>query len=139
MDALFLVSRILFVAVFVIVPTQVISSSSKIAMAPPLRRVPLPRVSVVGASVVAIAAAALMILGLWPDLGSLLIAAYLVPVSLVMHPFWTYDDAGQRKSHRESLLLNVSILGGSLLLFWALNQSQHVPLAVVSTPLFDRW
>jgi uncharacterized membrane protein YphA (DoxX/SURF4 family) len=139
MDALFLVARVLLVAVFVIVPAQVIGASALIAAAPPLRRVPLPRVAVVGASAVAIAAATLVIAGAWPDLGALLIAAYLVPVTVVMHPFWTFHDAGARKSHRESLLLNVSILGGSLVLFWALNQSQHVPAALVSSPLLERW
>jgi uncharacterized membrane protein YphA (DoxX/SURF4 family) len=139
MDALFLVARVLLVAVFVIVPLQVIGASGLIAAAPPLRRVPVPRASIVAMSSAAIAGAALVILGVWPDVGALVIAAYLVPVTLVMHPFWTFADAGQRKSHRESLLLNVSILGGCLLFFWALNQTQHVPAALVSSPLIGRW
>lgn len=76
MDVFFLIARILFAAVFVIVPAQVIGSSALVAAAPPLRRVPLPRVSVVAGSAVAIGAAVVVILGVWPDLGALLIAAY---------------------------------------------------------------
>jgi putative oxidoreductase len=139
MNALFLVARILLVLVFIIVPLQVISASGRIAGAPPLRGVPSPQASIVAVSVVAITGAALVILGLWADLGALMIAAYLVPVTLVMHAFWKFHDEPQRKSHRESLLLNVSIFGGCLILFWALNQTQHVPAALVSTPLFGAW
>jgi uncharacterized membrane protein YphA (DoxX/SURF4 family) len=139
MSAVMLIGRICFATVFVIVPLQVIRSSAMVAAAPPLRRIPLPRIAVIAVSAVAIAGAVAVILGVWPDLGALMIAAYLVPVTSVMHPYWTFADPAQVKQHRESLLLNVSILGGSLILFWALNQSQHVPAALVSTPLFGRW
>lgn len=111
MSVFFLVSRILFAAVFVIVPMQVIVSSALVAAAPPMRRVPLPRISVVAASSVAIGGAALVVLGLWPDLGALLIAAYLVPVTVVMHAFWTFEDPAQVKEHRDSFFLNTSLVG----------------------------
>lgn len=100
---------------------------------------PLPRVAVVAASSVAIGGAVLVVLGVWPDLGALLIAAYLVPVTVVMHAFWTYEDPAQARGHRDSFFLNTSPVGGGLILFWAVNLSQHVPAALVSAPLFDRW
>ena len=139
MSVLFLVARVLFAAVFVIVPMQVIASSAAVAPGPAHRPGPLPRISVVAASSIAIAGAALVVLGVWPDLGALLIAAYLVPVTVVMHAFWAFEDPGQAKEHRDSFFLNTSLVGGSLIFFWAVNQSQLVPAALVSVPLFDRW
>jgi putative oxidoreductase len=79
---------------------------------------------------VAMGGAVLVIHGIWADVGAILIAAYLVPVTIVMHPFWTFEDSRQVKEHRDSFLLNTSVLGGSLILFWAINHSQHVPAAL---------
>jgi len=139
MSVFFLIARLLFSAVFVIAPIQVVRSSALVAATPPLRRIPRARASVVAGSLTVMGAAVLASLGIWLDLGALLIAAYLVPVTIIMHPFWTFEDSGQVKEHRDAFILNISLLGGSLILFWAANQSQHVPAALISTPLFGRW
>ncbi len=139
MSAFFLIARLLFSAVFVIAPIQVVRSSALVAATPTLRRIPLARASVVAGSLTVIGAAVLVSLGIWLDLGALLIAAYLVAVTIILHQFWTSEDAGQAKENRDAFILNTSLLGGSLILFWAVNQSQHVPAALISTPLFGRW
>jgi putative oxidoreductase len=139
MSPLFLIARLLFAAVFIIAPAQVVRSSAEVANAPPLRRVPQSRLSVIAMSGVAIVAGVLVSLGVWPDLGALLIVVYLVPVTLVIHPFWTFDEPALKKQNWDSFLLNTCVLGGALILFWAVNQMQHVPAALISTPLFGRW
>ena len=136
MDALFLVGRVFFATVFVITPLQVVRSAPQIATAPPLRPVPFPELAVRAVAIIAIAGATLVILGVWPDLGVILIAAFLVPVSVVMHPFWSVEDADTARQKRDSFLLNLSVLGGGLILFWLVNQTQEVPAGLISTPLF---
>jgi putative oxidoreductase len=39
-------------------------------------------------------------LGLWADLGALLLAAFVFPVALGMHAFWRFDDPIQRTISR---------------------------------------
>ena len=58
-----------------------------------------------------------MVLGIWPDVGALMIAAFLIPTALLFHPFWTFSDAAQRRTQRGSFFRNVSLLGATLALF----------------------
>jgi len=30
--------------------------------------------------------------GIWPDVGGLMLAAFLIPTTLLFHPFWTFSD-----------------------------------------------
>lgn len=38
--------------------------------------------------------------GVWPDLGSLMIAAFVVPAALFFHAFWKVEDQTQRQTER---------------------------------------
>jgi putative oxidoreductase len=96
-------------------------------------------VAMIRATCVASMTGALLIaMGLWPDLGALLVLAFLVPVTLTMHRFWEVQEWLPRKQKRDSFLSNMSMAGGALLLFAAVNQSHMVPLALLPHPLFGR-
>ena len=58
-----------------------------------------------------------IVLGIWPDLGVLMIAAFLIPTTILFHPFWTFSDATQRRTQRGSFFRNISLLGATLALF----------------------
>jgi uncharacterized membrane protein YphA (DoxX/SURF4 family) len=58
-----------------------------------------------------------VVLGTWPDVGMLMIAAFLIPTTLLFHPYWTFSDPAQRLTQRGSFLRNVSLLGATLPLF----------------------
>lgn len=138
MSVIELVGRVLFALVFVVSPAGVLKQIQSVTKAPPLRWLPSrAAVPIVSAScVVAVGGAALVLLGLWPDLGALLILAFLIPVTLTMHRFWEVADPGARGIKRGLFLANTSLAGGALLLFSLFNQTQHVPVAVLSHPLF---
>lgn len=146
MDVVELAGRLLLAATFLITPYGVIASAARVAGSPAfsgsaiLNRVPLSaRVLMIRASCVAsMTGAVLIALGLWPDLGALLVLAFLVGVTLVMHRFWEVEEWLPRKQKRDALLSNMSMAGGALLLFAAVNQSQDVALSVLSSPLFGR-
>lgn len=53
-------------------------------------------------------------IGIWPDVGSLMIAVFLVLAALYFHRFWTLDDAEQRQTQAGSFYRNVALLGASL-------------------------
>ncbi len=56
-------------------------------------------------------------LGIWPDLGSLMIGAFVIPAALFFHRFWTHEDDAQKASQRQLFYRNLVILGASLVFF----------------------
>ncbi len=55
-----------------------------------------------------------VLVGAYARLGALLLLAFLVPVSLVMHDFWTMEGA-ERMTQMINFMKNVSIAGGVVL------------------------
>jgi putative oxidoreductase len=60
-----------------------------------------------------------VMLGYKTRYGATLLVLFLVPVTLMMHDFWTIADPMMRQMERVSFLKNMSMLGGALLLgYW---------------------
>jgi len=57
----------------------------------------------------------LVLLGIKVRLGTVLLILFLIPSTIVMHPFWLFDGS-MREEQMMLLLKNVSILGGLLIL-----------------------
>ncbi len=49
-------------------------------------------------------------LGIWPDLGSLMIGAFVIPAGLFFHRFWTLEDEMQKMSQTQLFYRNLSLL-----------------------------
>lgn len=60
-------------------------------------------------------AGALLALGRFPRLSSLVLALSLVPTTLAAHRFWEVDDSDQRRMDRTHFLKNAGLLGGLLI------------------------
>jgi putative oxidoreductase len=54
----------------------------------------------------------LVMLGFYTRCGAFALLVFLVPVSLIMHNFWTIDDVPQRMEQMINFMKNVSISGG---------------------------
>ena len=63
------------------------------------------------------AAALSVAAGIWADLGSLMLGAFLIPAALYFHNFWKLDDPTQRQTQKGNFTRNVALLGASLALF----------------------
>jgi putative oxidoreductase len=53
-----------------------------------------------------------VVLGLYARVGALALLAFLIPVSVIMHNFWTLEDGPERMGEMISFMKNVSIMGG---------------------------
>jgi putative oxidoreductase len=78
--------------------------------------VPLAAIAVPLSGVLAIAGGLSILLGYRANLGSWLIVLFLVPVSLMMHKFWTVTDPMMAQIQMVLFMKNVSMLGGALLI-----------------------
>jgi putative oxidoreductase len=77
--------------------------------------VPLAAIAVPLSGVLAIAGGLSILLGYRAKLGAWLIVLFLVPVSLMMHKFWTVTDPMMAQIQMVLFMKNVSMLGGALL------------------------
>jgi putative oxidoreductase len=54
--------------------------------------------------------------GLYPTVGIVLLVAFLVPVTLMMHNFWDIKDPQLRMADKTSFLKNMALVGAILML-----------------------
>ncbi len=80
--------------------------------------VPAASILVPLAGIIAIAGAVLIILGYKARFGAWLLVIFLVPVTLIMHRFWSVQDPMQHQIQHTMFLKNMSMLGGALILTW---------------------
>lgn len=58
--------------------------------------------------------AAMLVLGLYARWGAVVLLLFLVPVTIVMHNFWTLPEGQQRMAEMAHFMKNVTIAGGLL-------------------------
>jgi putative oxidoreductase len=78
--------------------------------------VPLASVAVPLSGVLAIVGGLSILLGYRARLGGWLLVLFLVPVTLMMHKFWTVQDPMMAQIQMILFMKNVSMLGGALLI-----------------------
>ena len=78
--------------------------------------VPLAPIVVPLSGVLAIAGGLSILLGYRARLGGWLLVLFLVPVTLMMHKFWTVQDPMMAQIQMILFMKNVSMLGGALLI-----------------------
>jgi putative oxidoreductase len=78
--------------------------------------VPLASIAVPFSGVLAIAGSLSVLLGYRAKLGAWLVVLFLVPVTLMMHKFWTVTDPMMAQIQMILFMKNVSMLGGALLI-----------------------
>ena len=109
-----LLGRFLFVAIFLMAGANHFSRQM-IAFAAS-QGVPLASVTVPLSGILALAGGLSILLGYRARLGAWLIALFLVPVTLMMHKFWTIADPMMQQIQMVLFMKNIAILGGALLI-----------------------
>jgi putative oxidoreductase len=139
-DVVFLIGRLLFVAVFI--GSGVMFHFMKYGQATQyaqMYNVPLAGPGVLFTGALAVAGGVMVGLGIWGDLGALLIAVFLLLVTFYMHRFWKETDPQQWQAQLTNFQKNNGLLGGALVIFYAWNQLQGDAGLSITDPLFGRW
>jgi putative oxidoreductase len=76
----------------------------------------MPEVLVPASGILAILGGISVLLGLKAKWGAWLLILFLVPVTFMMHNFWTLTDAGMKQIQMVMFMKNISMLGGALLI-----------------------
>jgi len=116
MEALELIGRLLFVTMFVESGINHFRHRENMVAYARSMGGPAPALTVPLTGLMIAAGGVMVALGVLPDLGALLIAAFLVPTAYFMHAWWKVDDAMMRMNQRIHFMKNLSLAGASLAL-----------------------
>jgi putative oxidoreductase len=106
--------------------------------------VPLPELLVPLSGIIALLGGLSLLLGFQTRIGACLLVIFLVPVTLMMHNFWSVSDPMTLQIEKAMFLKNVAMLGGALVISYfgadplsldALMSQQERPMADGSSPV----
>jgi putative oxidoreductase len=80
--------------------------------------VPMATVLVPGSGVMAIIGGLCILVGYKAKLGAWLLIAFLIPVTLMMHGFWKFNDPSESQVQMTMFMKNTSMLGAAFLIAW---------------------
>jgi uncharacterized membrane protein YphA (DoxX/SURF4 family) len=135
-DVVVLIGRILFVALFLGSGFGHVTQSQAMAGYAASRGVPQPRLAVLASGVLIIVGGLMVLLGLWMDLGALLLVPFLVGTAFLMHAFWKETDPQAKQMEMASFQKDLALAGAALLIF-ALYSGYAPDLGIpITGPLF---
>jgi putative oxidoreductase len=76
-------------------------------------------------------------LGIWPDVGALMIAAFVVTAAAFFHRFWEIDDHMQKLTQQQLFFRNVIAFAMTLVLFSSFVSFGSDLGYMITGPLFD--
>ncbi|MCC3314490.1 DoxX family protein [Nocardia africana] len=117
MSVLVLIGRILFVILFASSAIGHLTQADAMTGYARSKGVPMAKGAVLGSGVVLLLGALSVLLGVWADLGSLLLFVFLLPTAFLMHPFWKESDAQAKQGEMIHFNKDLALAGASLMLF----------------------
>ncbi|MBA2523780.1 MAG: DoxX family protein [Solirubrobacterales bacterium] len=136
MEVVFLAGRVLFALIFIASGLAHITKRNQMAPFAEAQGAPAPMLSVVGSGVMILVGGVLVALGLWADVGALLIVVFLIPAAFLFHAFWKIEDPMEAQGQQAHFFKNVSLIGAALIIlyvYWALGDNADMS---VGGPLF---
>ena len=122
MDIVLLAGRVLFGALFLQSAVAHLRQTSVIAGYAASRGLPMPKLATQLTGVQIALGGFSVILGIWGDLGALLLAAFLLGTAILIHGFWTDSEPMAREHQKIQFNKDVALAGGALAFFWVFSQ-----------------
>jgi putative oxidoreductase len=128
MDVIFLIGRILFGALFITSAMGHLGQTQSMAQYAGSRGVPMATLATRLSGVQIGIGGLSVILGVWGDLGAILLAAFLLPTAFLMHAFWKETEPMAKQMEMVQFNKDVALLGGSLAFLWVFSQDVGLTL-----------
>jgi uncharacterized membrane protein YphA (DoxX/SURF4 family) len=116
MNAVMLVGRILFAFMFVMSGFNHLAKAEAMAGYAAYKKVPAPKLANLLSGVLMLLGGLSIILGVYADLGALVLAILLVAMAVKMHDFWNAQGEA-KQPEMIGFMKNISMAGGALFLF----------------------
>ncbi|GAA2139502.1 DoxX family protein [Streptomyces synnematoformans] len=137
MDVLVLIGRILFVPLFLSSAVGHLTQTKQMGQYAAAKGVPAAEPATAGSGVLMLAGGLSVLLGVWADLGALLLAVFLVPTAVLMHAFWKEEDPQSKQMEMIQFNKDISLAGAALMLFALISYVGDDLGLTITGPLFD--
>ena len=117
MNSILLIGRVLFAFIFVTSGLSHLAKVDAMAGYAKFKKVPAAKFSVLVSGALMALGGLSIILGVYADLGALVIAILLIVMALKMHDFWAQTDAQAKQNETYAFFKNISMAGGALIIF----------------------
>ena len=81
------------------------------------KKVPAAKLSVIVTGLMILVGGIFVALGIYADLGALLLAIFLVPTAFMMHAFWKETDPTAKMNETVAFWKDLSLAGAALIIF----------------------
>lgn len=136
MDVFVLIGRILFAFLFLGSAFGHLTQGKAMAGYVESRGVPLAKVAVPASGVVLLVGGLMVLLGVWADLGALLLVVFLVPTAVLMHAFWKETDSQSKQMEMIQFNKDMALAGAALMMFAFFAHVDDLGLTITG-PLFS--
>ena len=133
MEVVMLIGRILFAFMVVSGGLNHLTKAEAMAGYAAYKKVPSPKLANFVSGVLLLASGLSVILGVYADLGAVVIAALLVLMALKMHDFWAQTDAQAKQMETIAFWKNISMAGGALFIFAVAANGQEIGWTLTSS------
>jgi len=130
-----LIGRILFAVLFLNSAYAHFSQTRNMAGYAASKGVPQAYAATVGGGILLALGSVSVLLGVWADLGSLLLAAFLIPTALMMHAFWKETGQG-RMTESVQFFKDMGLAGAALALAGLFSIAGDALDFTITGPLF---
>jgi putative oxidoreductase len=135
-DVVALVGRIMFVVLFANSAYSHITQAEAMSGYAAGKGVPQAKLATLASGVLMAIGSLMVLLGIWMDLGALLLAIFLIPTAVLMHPFWKESDAQGKQVERIQFQKDIALAGAALLVLGLYAQSGDALGLTITGPLF---
>ena len=117
MDVVLVIGRILFALIFINSGIAHLTKLEAMTGYAKYKKVPAAKLSVILSGLMILIGGLYIALGIYADLGALLIAAFLIPAAVLMHAFWKETDATAKQNESIGFFKDLSLAGAALIIF----------------------
>jgi len=135
MSVLVLIGRILFVVLFLNSTMGHLVQTKNLAGYAASKGVPQPWLATFVGGILLGLGSLSILLGIWADLGALLLAVFLIPTAVLMHGFWK-ESGEARKMEQIQFFKDLSLAGACLMLIGLFSIAGHALGLTITGPLF---
>jgi putative oxidoreductase len=118
MEIIFLIGRILFVALFVSSGYGHLTKVKQMGGYAKSMGVPAAEFMTIVTGIMIVVGGIMVLFNFEMFYGALLIFLFLIPTSFMMHAFWKVEDAGMKQVQQIMFMKNLSLAGAALMIMY---------------------
>lgn len=137
MDIVLIIGRVLFALLFINSGLAHFTKREAMSGYAQFKKVPAAKLMVLVTGFIILLGGLFVALGIYADLGALLIAIFLIPTALMMHNFWTIQDAQAKQGEMINFFKNLALAGAALVIFALVATGTDFGPSITAEHFFD--